>query len=204
MKKFTIISTPEGKMLRTYEIGGRGILEIPYIGNREPGSLVSEGEIGEVTQYKLGGEWRLLVEGSEFAHYWELETRTAYTDAEPDERWKDIPGYEGFYQISNRGRVKSLSRIVDAGNRKYSVQEKILTPQKAANKTFVRLTIDAVSDSIMVEKTVNELFGHNEKVKTKPPFTVTNVRPLVNQMLAEEISFSRFVEILNEMSNADI
>lgn len=30
------------------------------------------------------------------------------------------------------------------------------------------------------------------------PFKVANVRPLVNQMLAEEISFSRFVEILNE------
>lgn len=24
------------------------------------------------------------------------------------EQWKDIPGYEGFYQVSNKGRVKSL------------------------------------------------------------------------------------------------
>jgi hypothetical protein len=28
------------------------------------------------------------------------------------EIWKDIEGYEGFYQISNFGRVKSLSRLI--------------------------------------------------------------------------------------------
>lgn len=29
-----------------------------------------------------------------------------------EEIWKDIPGYEGYYQVSNMGRVKSLERIV--------------------------------------------------------------------------------------------
>ena len=29
-----------------------------------------------------------------------------------EEVWKDIPGYEGFYQASNEGEIKSLSRIV--------------------------------------------------------------------------------------------
>jgi len=28
------------------------------------------------------------------------------------ERWKDIPGFEGSYQVSNLGRVKSLDRFV--------------------------------------------------------------------------------------------
>jgi len=27
------------------------------------------------------------------------------------ERWKDIPGYEGMYEVSDRGRVRSLKRI---------------------------------------------------------------------------------------------
>lgn len=28
------------------------------------------------------------------------------------EIWKDIPGYEGYYQVSNIGRVKGLERKV--------------------------------------------------------------------------------------------
>lgn len=32
------------------------------------------------------------------------------------EKWKDITGYEGIYQISNLGNVRSLDRIVKRGN----------------------------------------------------------------------------------------
>ena len=28
------------------------------------------------------------------------------------EIWKDIPGYEGLYQASNLGRIKSLDKVV--------------------------------------------------------------------------------------------
>lgn len=31
------------------------------------------------------------------------------------EIWKDIEGYEEFYQVSNLGRVRSLDRVVDSG-----------------------------------------------------------------------------------------
>ncbi len=30
------------------------------------------------------------------------------------EVWKDIKGYEGYYQVSNLGRIKSLDRYVKA------------------------------------------------------------------------------------------
>lgn len=35
------------------------------------------------------------------------------------ELWKDVPGYEGFYQVSDHGRVKALSRVIQrrAGRR---------------------------------------------------------------------------------------
>lgn len=38
------------------------------------------------------------------------------------EQWKDIPGWEGFYQASNAGRVRSIDRVITHarwGNTKY-------------------------------------------------------------------------------------
>lgn len=42
-----------------------------------------------------------------------------------DEVWKDIEGWEGFYQISNHGRVKSLPRPRHGGHNHYMSKEKI-------------------------------------------------------------------------------
>ncbi len=42
------------------------------------------------------------------------------------EKFRDIPDYEGIYQVSNYGRVKSLARRVD--NQQYTTKERILKP----------------------------------------------------------------------------
>ena len=48
---------------------------------------------------------------------------------EIQELWKDIQGYEGLYQISNLGRVKSLERIIVTNNGiTKKISEKILKP----------------------------------------------------------------------------
>lgn len=45
------------------------------------------------------------------------------------EEWRDIQGYEGLYQVSNLGRVKSLERKVKGGwNNTRTVGERILKP----------------------------------------------------------------------------
>ena len=44
-----------------------------------------------------------------------------------EEIWKDIPSYEGLYQASNLGRVKSLARWRRNGNGGYITKEKILS-----------------------------------------------------------------------------
>ena len=38
----------------------------------------------------------------------------SFINGEPNmkEVWKDIKGFEGFYQVSNMGRVKSLERTI--------------------------------------------------------------------------------------------
>ncbi len=48
-----------------------------------------------------------------------------------EEIWKDINGYEGIYQVSNYGRVKSLDRFVNGShNNLKPVKGKILKAEK--------------------------------------------------------------------------
>jgi len=42
-----------------------------------------------------------------------------------DELWKDIPEYEGLYQVSNLGRVKALERYVKNHSKMQKLNEKI-------------------------------------------------------------------------------
>lgn len=42
------------------------------------------------------------------------------------EIWKDIAGYEGYYQVSNYGNVKSLDRIVQSKQMQKSIKGKVL------------------------------------------------------------------------------
>ena len=49
------------------------------------------------------------------------------------EIWKDIPGYEGLYQASDHGRVRSLDRVVNGKYGNKAVKKgKIMTPHIAA------------------------------------------------------------------------
>lgn len=45
------------------------------------------------------------------------------------EEWRDIPGYEGSYQVSTHGRVKSLERRVKNRYSFWTVPEKIIKHQ---------------------------------------------------------------------------
>ena len=42
------------------------------------------------------------------------------------EEWRDIKGYEGYYQVSNFGRIKSLKREINKRFFKCWIQERIL------------------------------------------------------------------------------
>lgn len=47
----------------------------------------------------------------------EAEREREFAELIPGELWKDIPGWEGFYQASSHGRIRSLPRTVNAPNR---------------------------------------------------------------------------------------
>lgn len=58
------------------------------------------------------------------------------TNQEETEEWRDIRGYEGRYQVSSFGRVKSLDRIIDVKSRTYRRfgKTQVDPPKKAKKK----------------------------------------------------------------------
>jgi hypothetical protein len=58
------------------------------------------------------------------------------------ENWKEIPGYEGWYAVSDLGRIKSLTRTIEQQSRTGKVysrvmKEKILAPRLDAEKRYL-------------------------------------------------------------------
>lgn len=58
----------------------------------------------------------------------------------PGERWLPIPGHEGIYEVSDLGRVKSLSRAVRLGRGFRIVPEKILIG-RVSSRGYIRITL---------------------------------------------------------------
>ena len=87
------------------------------------------------------------------------------------ETWKPITGYEGLYEISSIGRVKSLPRLRNTGSGGYYSKEKILTPFRAgqvnllkggAKKTFSinRLMSTAFPSSLLEGLLIKDIKGY--------------------------------------------
>ncbi len=49
------------------------------------------------------------------------------------EVWKDIPGYEGFYQASSFGRIRSVDRTIQCADSIRTYKGRILKPDKKKN-----------------------------------------------------------------------
>lgn len=61
------------------------------------------------------------------------------------ERWKDIPNFEGLYQVSNLGRVKSLPRKVPSKKWGWMfIQERILKSTNAKGYCAITLSKNGV------------------------------------------------------------
>lgn len=82
------------------------------------------------------------------------------------EIWKDITGYEGVYQVSNFGRIKSLGRFLKRGESKIFVDEFIMSGGSTpiGYKT-VSLTKNKVRKAFSVQRLVAEAFIPNPEGK---------------------------------------
>lgn len=78
-----------------------------------------------------------------------------------NEIWKDVKGYEGLYQISNLGRIKSLKRQVGFIER----DEKILKPRLIRSYLVAHLFKNNVAKNVLIHRMVAEMFIENPENK---------------------------------------
>jgi hypothetical protein len=83
------------------------------------------------------------------------------------EIWKNIKGFEGAYQVSNHGRVKSLYRVITRGDGvKKTISEKIMNPSRdRAGYPTVCLSIGSLRKPYKVHRLVLEAFIENPENK---------------------------------------
>lgn len=81
-----------------------------------------------------------------------------------DEVWKPVKGYEGFYEVSNKGRVRSVERRDARGQHRKS---KIMSVKKIQNAKKVTFFRDGKSKTFTLKKLVADAFLEAPKADEK-------------------------------------
>lgn len=87
-----------------------------------------------------------------------------------EEVWKDIKGYEGYYQVSNLGNVKSLGRtFIRKDGMRYSRFPRIMSPvfQKTHPYLTIQLKINKKYKGFLIHRLVAEAFVPNPDKKSE-------------------------------------
>lgn len=109
------------------------------------------------------------------------------------EIWRPIKGYEGLYEVSNKGRIKALAKVTYHGSivRK---RPEMLLKQRVSKKGYleVMLSKDSISKNYKVHRLVAEAFIENDD-----PINKTTVNH------KDENKLNNCVENLEWMSSYD-
>lgn len=84
-----------------------------------------------------------------------------------EEIWKDIKGYEGYYQVSDQGRVKSLERNISHWCGGERIQKERILKQSATNNGYllVALYVGGKRKTSTVHRLVCQTFHENPDEK---------------------------------------
>lgn len=76
------------------------------------------------------------------------------------EKWENIRGYEGYYQVSNYGNVRSLDRSIKySDGRNYNYEGQMLMPVKDNHDyLWVGLTKNSITINFSIHRLVGEYF----------------------------------------------
>ena len=81
-----------------------------------------------------------------------------------NEVWKPVKGYEGLYEVSNKGRVRSVERRDARGQLRKS---KIMSVKKIQNAKKVTFFRDGKSKTFTLKKLVADAFLETPKTNEK-------------------------------------
>ncbi len=94
-----------------------------------------------------------------------------------EEIWKDVEGYEGLYQISNLGNVKSLERTIVKSYGTIQVRhERIMAKRESADGYYIaKFNVDkrskCVAIHILVAKRKRQINPRYQRTKKQPGIT---------------------------------
>lgn len=81
------------------------------------------------------------------------------------EEWRDIKGYEGFYQVSNQGRVKSIRRRRVIKGIEYIINKELVLKSYKHTHGYLKVNLseDGWVKSFFVHRLVLQAFNPNEE-----------------------------------------
>ncbi|MBA8773108.1 endonuclease [Staphylococcus schleiferi subsp. coagulans] len=109
-----------------------------------------------------------------------------------EEVWKDVPGYEGYYQVSNTGKVRSVDRVIEyKDGRVFKYPTKILK-SKADTRGYLQVgfSVKGKNTNHRIHRLVAETFLEKPNIELISVNHIDGVKTNNNLDNLEWVSYS--------------